>query len=136
MEKQSDLWQTPQEFFDKLNEFFKFDYDVCANENNKLAPFKGDYFINDFSNCTCYMNPPYSNPSKFVNRALELIKNNVTTVCLLKSDTGTKLFHSLYNNPKVHIEFIKGRIKFLHPNEELNKNWTASFPALLAIIRP
>lgn len=34
----SDEWETPQAFFDKLNEEFNFDLDVCAtDENHKCA---------------------------------------------------------------------------------------------------
>jgi hypothetical protein len=44
MEKESDLWQTPRWLFDKLDEEFNFDYDVCANEENKLTSFKGGLF--------------------------------------------------------------------------------------------
>ena len=30
----SDMWETPQEFFDKLNEEFHFDLDACAVPEN------------------------------------------------------------------------------------------------------
>lgn len=30
----SDDWATPQDFFDKLNEEFNFQLDVCADESN------------------------------------------------------------------------------------------------------
>lgn len=58
----TDLWETPQEFFDELNREFRFDLDVCAlPENAKCAryytpeqdglsqPWKG----------VCWCNPPY-----------------------------------------------------------------------------
>jgi len=36
----TDLWSTPQYFFDKLNEEFNFDLDVCAiKENAKCKRF-------------------------------------------------------------------------------------------------
>lgn len=136
IEKQSDLFQTPQVLFDRLNEKFNFDYDVCANYENKLAEWKGDYFQNHFSDCVCFMNPPYSNPNRFVNRALDLRKYNVTTVCLLKSDTGTRLFHKLLDNKSIEIDFLQGRIKFTHPDENYCKGNYSPFPSLIAVIRP
>ena len=36
----TDLWETPQNFFDKLNEEFHFETDVCAlPENAKCQKF-------------------------------------------------------------------------------------------------
>ena len=39
-EERTDIWATPQDFFDKLNPVFKFDLDVCAlAENAKCGRF-------------------------------------------------------------------------------------------------
>lgn len=126
----NDEWQTPKEFFDLLNDEFNFDFDVCQNKNG-LLPYLGDYFLSDYKDCKCFMNPPYSKPKPFVNRAIELIKNNVKTVCLLKCDTSTILFNELYG--KHEIRFIKGRLKFINP--EFSKSVHAPFPSMLVIIK-
>ena len=34
----TDLWATPQDFFDKLNEEFHFTLDPCANADNHKCP--------------------------------------------------------------------------------------------------
>ena len=34
----TDEWATPQYLFDELNEEFRFDVDVCANEENHKCP--------------------------------------------------------------------------------------------------
>ena len=34
----TDLWETPQDFFDKLNEEFCFQTDVCALPENAKCP--------------------------------------------------------------------------------------------------
>lgn len=139
-EKASDLWQTPAWLFQELDQEFKFDYDVCANENNALKPCKGDYFKVEYKDCVCFMNPPYSSPARFVERALKLRHKGVTTVCLLKADTGTKLFSLVWdreqNNPKsgIEVRFLEGRIKFNHPNPDKNKGWTGTFPSMVVII--
>jgi len=47
----TDVWATPQDFFDKLNKVFRFDVDVCAlPENAKCANYytaerKNSYII-------------------------------------------------------------------------------------------
>lgn len=133
--KSSDLWQTPSTLFNQLNDEFHFDYDVCTNGTDAKAPYiKGDYFTIPYTDCVCFMNPPYSNPAPFVERALTLIDNGVKTVCLLKSDTGTKLFHILYNDPRVELRFLKGRLRYVHPDPTKNRGWTGTFPSLIAII--
>lgn len=129
-DKESDLWQTPKSLFDELNQEFNFDYDVCQNGANGLAPYLGDYFTANYKNCICFMNPPYSSPRLFIDRAIELTNQGVTTVCLLKSDTGTKLFHKLYNNYEVR--FLKGRTKFSHPTKKASN---PTFPCLIVIIK-
>ncbi len=129
--KDSDLWQTPRPLFESLDKEFNFDYDVCQNGVNGLAPFLGDYFTADYKNCVCFMNPPYSSPNKFIDRAITLIEYNVQTVCLLKCDTSTNLFHQLYNN--YEIRFLKGRLNFTHPNMTTSRR--ANFPSMIVVIK-
>ena len=58
----TDLWATPQWFFDKLNEEFGFDTDVCAvPENAKCEHFytrQDDGLSKEWSG-VLWMNPPY-----------------------------------------------------------------------------
>jgi len=58
----TDLWATPQDFFNKLDAVFRFDTDVCAiAENTKCKKF----FTPESNGLeaewigTCWMNPPY-----------------------------------------------------------------------------
>jgi len=32
--EERDVWQTPKELFDKLNQQYSFELDCCASENN------------------------------------------------------------------------------------------------------
>jgi len=41
----TDLWATPQEFFDKYDKIYQFNTDVCANTDN--AKCKHFYSIED-----------------------------------------------------------------------------------------
>ena len=71
----TDLWETPQEFFDRLNDEFGFDLDVCAlPENAKCA----SYYTQDQDGLSqpwdgvCWCNPPYGrNIGLWVKKALD-----------------------------------------------------------------
>jgi len=151
----SDAWQTPQELFNELNEEFHFDIDLCANkENSKCRDYCVDYLTNywkcglDNENTTridlkesmgrgqfitsAFMNPPYSNPKPFIEKAWEDSKY-CKIVCLVKCDPSTKWWATFwnyniiydnieckerFNSPKLgcEIRFLPKRIKFDHPD--------------------
>ena len=58
----TDLWATPQDFFDRLHRVFRFETDVCAlPENAKCRRFFSpdvDGLAQDWQG-VCWMNPPY-----------------------------------------------------------------------------
>ena len=125
----TDLWETPQDFFDKLNEEFCFETDVCAlPENAKCkkfySPEQNGLLQNWGGNCWC--TPPYgSKIGEWVKKASE---SKATVVMLLPARTATKWFHDYIYN-KAEIRFIKGRLKFGN-----SKN-SAPFPSMVAIFR-
>lgn len=135
----TDLWSTPQDFFDKLNEEFSFDVDVCATkENAKCKKFftKEDDGLDKswhlYNSVWC--NPPYGREiGNWVEKAYYLHKNRVTgitpvIVMLLPARTDTRWFHD-YIYGKAEIRFIKGRLKFGG-----SKN-SAPFPSMVVIFR-
>lgn len=72
---QTDLWATPQDFFDKLNNEFGFELDVCArHENAKCAKYftkEQDGLAQEWKGI-CWMNPPYGREiSKWMKKAYE-----------------------------------------------------------------
>jgi phage N-6-adenine-methyltransferase len=97
-------WQTPQWLFDELNKEFNFDIDLCAtSENRKCKRFYQDYLCNIENNIgwnepegICFMNPPYSRPSKNnpgINAFIEKAwadSRYCKIVCLVKCDPSTK----------------------------------------------
>jgi phage N-6-adenine-methyltransferase len=129
----TDMWATPQNFFDKLDAFFRFELDVCAtSENSKCRKYftetddglKKDWFG------TVWMNPPYGREiGKWVARAYAQSRlHGSTIVCLLPARTDTKWWHDYC--VKGEITFIKGRLKFGDA-----KN-SAPFPSAVVIFRP
>lgn len=120
--KESDLYETPPEVFEYASEKYgPFDLDVCCEEVTKKAGIfytaQDDAFSkpwNPISQTKAWMNPPYSNPKPWVEKALfEAKENKVCTVALLPADTSTKWFHLMLHNKNVHIEYLPKRVRFL-----------------------
>lgn len=71
----TDLWSTPQDFFDALNSEFSFTVDVCAlPENAKCERYftpEQDGLQQQWQGI-CWMNPPYGREiGKWVRKAFE-----------------------------------------------------------------
>ena len=120
----SDEWRTPQSLFDKLDKEFNFDSDPCPMESK---PLKESLKVG-WGECV-FVNPPYSNISKWVNSAYwHSLLNNCIVVMLIPSRTDTKWWHNFVMKAK-EIRFIKGRLKFSgHKN-------SAPFPSAIIIFR-
>ncbi len=130
-----DDWETPQNFFDKLNEEFHFDLDPCADcTNHKCKKFytKDDNgLLQDWKGHTVFCNPPYGSKSTadWIRKcAEEGCKPNTTVVMLIPARTDTRAFHE-YIYGKAEIRFIKGRLKFGG-----SKN-SAPFPSMIVIFK-
>ena len=128
----TDLWATPQNFFDELNQEFNFTLDVCAIPENAKCK---NYFTPDVDGLlqkwsgTCWCNPPYGREiSKWVEKAYNASAEGATVVMLLPARTDTKWFHDFIYN-KAEIRFIKGRLKFG------NASASAPFPSMVVIFR-
>lgn len=125
----TDLWATPQAFFDKLNDEFHFDLDVCAiPENAKCEKYftPADDGLSQEWNGVVWCNPPYGRTiGEWVRKAYE---SKATVVMLLPARTDTRWFHE-YIYGKAEIRFVKGRLKF---GCETN---SAPFPSMVVIFR-
>ena len=132
----TDLWETPQDFFDRLNNEFHFTLDVCAlPKNAKCAQFytpEQDGLSQPWEKDVCWCNPPYGRQiGQWVRRAWLSSAVGATVVMLLPARTDTNWFHEyIYNISRVEIRFIRGRLKF---GESKNG---APFPSMVVIFRP
>lgn len=127
----TDLWATPQDFFDKLHTEFGFTLDVCASPENAKCD---RYFTKDDDGLTqdwagaCWMNPPYGREiGKWMRKALESSVEGATVVCLVPARTDTAWWHEYAMHGE--IRFIRGRLKFGgHKN-------AAPFPCAVVVFR-
>ena len=110
----TDLWATPQAFFDKYDEKFNFELDVCATAENAKCKH---YFTEEEDGLAqertgvCFMNPPYGREIiHWMRKAYESSLRGATVVCLVPARTDTKWWHEYAM--KGEIEFIRGRLKF------------------------
>lgn len=129
----SDEWETPQNLFDELNREFNFDLDVCATSDNHKCPV---YFTKEDNGLSknwggyrVWLNPPYSEIDKWVEKAYRETRNdNTVVVMLIPSRTDTRYFHN-YIYQRTEIRFIKGR---LHFNDSKGG---APFPSMIVVFR-
>lgn len=102
----TDMWETPKDLFDKLDEEFEFQTDVCAIKQN--AKCKRFYTpeqngLKQIWTGVCWCNPPYGRGiEKWMKKAYE---SSATVVCLVPARTDTKWFHDFVLG-KAEIRFI------------------------------
>lgn len=128
----TDMWSTPQAFFDKLNDEFHFDLDVCATDDNHKC---NRYFTKEIDGLsqewtgTIWCNPPYGRGiGAWIKKAYEASLAGHTAVLLVPSRTDTKWFHDYCM--KGEIRFVKGRLKFG------DAKTNAPFPSVVVVFKP
>jgi phage N-6-adenine-methyltransferase len=130
--RKSDHWQTPPDFYKKLNQEFNFDFDPCPfkHDLNKWNGLEIDWKKRNF------INPPYSNVKVWIEKALKEIEKDNADVCvfLVNANTDTKWFHD-YIYKKHEIRFIKNRICFIDENGKSNKSMRNMRPSMLIILK-
>jgi len=129
---QTDLWETPQDLFDKLDAEFGFTLDVCAlPENAKCRRYftpEEDGLRQKWTG-TCWMNPPYGRQiGLWVRKAFEAAQEGATVVCLLPARTDTRWWHE-YVMRAAEIRFLRGRLRFGGARNP------APFPSVVVVFR-
>lgn len=126
----SDIWATPQDFFNNLNAEFNFTLDPCAlPDNTKCSKFytpEQNGLKQDWSNETVFCNPPYSDIKNWVEKAYNEAKRGAKVVMLIPARTDTRYFHDfIYGQHE--IRFVRGRLKF---GDQKN---SAPFPSMVVV---
>lgn len=129
----TDLWATPQDFFDKLNAEFHFTLDPCATiENAKCKKFytmTEDGLKQDWKGETVFCNPPYGRAIyDWVKKCYtESRKPETVVVALIPARTDTRYFHEFVYHKAKEIRFVKGRLKFGNAKD------SAPFPSMVVV---
>ena len=128
----TDLWATPLDFFDQLDQEFHFETDVCALPENAKCQ---NYFTPEMDGLkqtwkgVCWCNPPYNRKTgDWVKKGYESAEAGATVVMLLPARTDTKWFHD-YIYGRAEIRFVRGRLHFGD-----SKN-SAPFPSMVVVFR-
>lgn len=112
-------WETPQDFYDRLNAKYHFEWDLAASDDNAKCSC---YFTRDDNSLeqdweglsgNLFLNPPYGRELKlWVKKAATTgLKDKQNLVMLIPSRTDTSYWHD-YIFGKANITFIRGRLKF------------------------
>lgn len=128
------MYETPQEFYEDLNDVFQFTLDAAATEESTkcdrwLGPgsdIAEDAFDADWEG-TVWLNPPYGRGIyRWVDKAYKSsVENGATVVCLLPARPDTAWFETCWKAP--FLIFIRGRLRFHGADAP------APFPSCLAI---
>jgi len=142
----TDNWPTPQDFYDRLNDEFNFELDVCSSRANHKAPF---YFALDHEDAArrdgleadwsdggatgaVWMNPPYGKTIRaWMAKAFETAHSTGrTVVCLVPVRSSSLWWHDLVLDTGAEVRYVKGRLTF---GDATN---TAAFGSAVVIYRP
>ncbi len=127
--------ETPDDFYNKLNEEFGFTIDAAATaQNAKCARFitpEQDALAAHWGapGETVWCNPPYNKVADWMKQGYESsVANSCIVVMLVPSRTDTKWFREFAS--RGIIRFVVGRLKFK------NTESSAPFPSMLVIFNP
>lgn len=114
---ETDLWETPKDFFDVLDREFKFTLDVCANADNaKCEQFftkEDDALVKDWGQGICWMNPPYGKAiSDFMRKAYKASRKGAWVVCLVPARMDTNWWFNWVVGKATECRIVKGRLRF------------------------
>jgi phage N-6-adenine-methyltransferase len=111
-----DLWQTPKAFFNFYDNKFNFTTDVASSIRNR---FCADHRSERFDGLLTgwgdrnWCNPPFSNATPWVKKAIEQMGKGRLTVMLLPADTSVKWFKLAFESCS-ECHFISGRLAFVN----------------------
>jgi len=134
-------WRTPPDLFAALNAEFGFTLDAAANAANHLCEryytAEDSAFGHSWKGERVFCNPPYGRDSgRWIAKFAEAVHEGAQViVALLPARTDTRAFHDyLYQKPGVELRFLRGRLRFGHPDTGVPMN-PAPFPSMIAIFR-
>lgn len=131
-------WATPQTFFNALDEEFHFTLDAAASaENTKCLLYydkAANGLLQPWATHVVFCNPPYGKEIKnWLAKGQAEAAKGATVVFLIHARTDTRWFHEYVYKVADEVRFVKGRLKFVHPD---GRSSSAPFPSMVVIYRP
>jgi len=111
-----DEYGAPQVLFDYYDRIYHFTCDVASSKPLAKCRHHYDKEMDGLQQTwtgVCWMNPPYSNLSKWVKKAYESAQQGAVVVALLPCFTDAVWFHEYASHAE--IELLKGRLQFTNP---------------------
>ena len=135
-----DDWETPQSYFDEINQEFNFTLDAASSQGGGNAKLPNFWSVDDDSlsqkwEGRVFCNPPYGRElRRWVEKAyLESQKDYCELVVLLiPARTDTSYWHDFIFNKADDIRFLRGRLKFEVSGKSRD---AAPFPSALVVFR-
>lgn len=135
---QTQTWKTPIDFYETLNKEFNFDFDPCPADRiiKAFGPLTSNFDGLSMSwGKRNFVNPPYSTVGKWIRKGYQESLNGKLSVFLVPSRTDNQWFHDVVLPYADEIRFIKGRLRFIDPQTNRDKD-RAPFASCLIIFRP
>ncbi len=129
---EKDEWATPQSLYDALDAEFHFTLDVCATaENAKVERFftLDDDALTEAWTGACWMNPPYSRMTEFMDKAARSARDGAIVCCLVPSRTDVDWWWQYARQGEIRL--LRGRLSFVD-NE--GNTGPAPFPSAVIIL--
>lgn len=107
-----DEWETPKWLFDQLEKNIWFNFDCCANENNKKCTrFSRDFLnLEQLNDKVCWMNPPFTKAEEMFKHFFKIVERGI---CIYRCDNmETKIWQDIILKNATWIFIPKGRISY------------------------
>ena len=134
--KPNDSWITPQWVLDLIGKDY---YDPCpynpeyADDGQHVDGLNTDWVsYSDWCDNRVFVNPAYSNPLEWVEKAILEHKYGATVIMLLKHDSSTRWYAKLHEAGAWFLP-IQGRLTFTNTNPAV-KEMRSSFPSVLVVL--
>ena len=166
-----DEWGTPNLLYSLFDDMFHFDLDACATAENAKHPCYITKAVDSLSvswvfyivnqgnptghNYSVWMNPPYSDPGKWVayarkavtqhNRRASLYEPGLIVACLVSAGIETRWFiknclqpsqdGAMVPKPDVGIYFLTPRVQYVRPPAAVSdgKDSGPQFPSMVVV---
>jgi len=136
MSNNGDCYGTPMDLYQQLNQRFDFTLDPCAWPGNRLDTPKfyteiDNGLVMSWSGHRVFLNPPYSKPDPWTEKAYNESLRGALVVGLLRHDPSTRWWNKWIKDKAIVIP-IPYRLKFVN-FETKQPEGSYNFPSAIVI---